>query len=246
MLLKKISGYFIIAFIFLISCKKEALTKPVHFTSTTYDTLGNFDTTAKPNNLLPRDVISSGLVSFIETLLPEGHDLRKTHPELLASKAIADLPITVKSDVFITFLSEGTIFKNTFAVYTYPTDKPPTSTADIKIITCVFPNAGRSTPLIPGDKVFLGNYEPGTSIGFLILRDAWNPITHSINFDAVHLCSDDFLNQEVDPNLKKHAILINYVPENKVLIGFEDLDRTDPSCDNDFNDILIYCTLVAH
>ena len=61
--------------------------------------------------------------------------------------------------------------------------------------------------------------------------------------DVVHFLTDDALNPEVDPNLKKHAILINYTPDNKVLIGFEDLDRTSPGCDNDFNDLVFYETI---
>jgi len=38
-------------------------------------------------------------------------------------------------------------------------------------------------------------------------------------------------------------VLLNYAPENKVLISFEDTDRTKPECDNDFNDVVIYCTV---
>ena len=30
---------------------------------------------------------------------------------------------------------------------------------------------------------------------------------------------------------------------NKVLIAFEDLDRTTPVCDHDFNDLMIYATV---
>jgi hypothetical protein len=43
--------------------------------------------------------------------------------------------------------------------------------------------------------------------------------------------------------LKKHAVLINYASESKVIIGFEDLDRTKADCDHDFNDAVLYATL---
>jgi hypothetical protein len=59
----------------------------------------------------------------------------------------------------------------------------------------------------------------------------------------VHFCSNDILNPEVDPKLKKHAVLIN-APDNRVLIGFEDLNRTLPQCDHDFNDVVVYSTVV--
>ena len=83
----------------------------------------------------------------------------------------------------------------------------------------------------------------GTSIGFVLMQNAWDTAISQLNNDAVHFCSNDALNPEVDPNLKKHAVLINYPAENKVLIGFEDRDRTNPLCDNDFNDGVIYCTV---
>jgi len=47
----------------------------------------------------------------------------------------------------------------------------------------------------------------------------------------------------VDFKLKKHAVLISYAPENKILIGFEDTDRTNSQCDNDFNDVVVYATV---
>ena len=83
----------------------------------------------------------------------------------------------------------------------------------------------------------------GTSIGFVLMQSAWSITTGTLDNNVVHFCSNDVLNPEVDPNLKKHAVLINYAPENKVLIGFEDIDRTEPKCDNDFNDVVVYATV---
>jgi hypothetical protein len=76
-----------------------------------------------------------------------------------------------------------------------------------------------------------------------LLQKAWDTTTNILSNKVVHFCSNDVLNPEVDPNLKKHAVLINYPPENKVLIGFEDLDRTSQYCDHDFNDLVVYCTV---
>ncbi len=76
------------------------------------------------------------------------------------------------------------------------------------------------------------------------MQDAWDTTHATLNNDAVHFCTNDVLNPEVDPTKKKHAVIINYTAENKVLIGFEDWDRTVPDCDNDFNDVMIYCTIV--
>ena len=227
-----------------IACKKEKpVTRVVEFKSTSYQALGTYNSSGKPDYLLPRDSISSALQTFIDTTLPDQIDLRISNPELLTTKAIADIALTVQSDVFITFVSQGCEFTNTFAFYTYPTNQPPASTKDIKIITYVFPNSGRLTPLLQGDKVKIGRFDVGTSVGFVLLQKAWDTSTNTLNNKVVHFCSNDVLNPEVDPNLKKHAVLINYPSENKVLIGFEDMDRTNPYCDQDFNDLVVYCTV---
>ena len=235
---------FFISLLIIVSCKKQPVSVPVKFTSTTYKALGSYDTSGKPTYLVSGDTISPTLLLYVNNTLPEMQDLRGAHPELLTTKAIADIAIFTPSDVFITYISNGTGYHNTFAFYTYTTGQSPTSTKDIKTITYVFPNAGKNTTLQPGDKVKIGRFDPGMSIGFVILKNGWNISTKTIDNSVVHFCSNDILNPEVDTNLKKHAVLIDYPAENKVLIGFEDVDRTDPTCDNDFNDMMFYCTVV--
>ncbi|MES1226734.1 MAG: DUF4114 domain-containing protein, partial [Bacteroidota bacterium] len=95
-----------------------------------------------------------------------------------------------------------------------------------------------------GDKVKLGSFNPGTSIGFVLMQNAWDTTNATLNNKAVHFCSNDVLNPETDPAKKKHAVLIKYPPENIILVGFEDWDRSDSYCDNDFNDVMFYCTVV--
>jgi hypothetical protein len=245
MKLFKQSSLAILGIVMLASCKKEEpVTRVVEFTTTSYKSLGTYDTSGKPSYLIsPRDVVSTQMLSFIQSTLPDRKDLRTTNPDLLTTKAIADIAITQSSDVFITYVSQGGGFTNTFAYYTYPTSKPPASTDDIDTITYVFPNSGAKTTLVRGDKVKLGRFNAGTSIGFVILQQGWDAATKTLNNKVVHFCSNDILNPEIDPNLKKHAVLINYPAENKVLIGFEDLDRTTKECDHDFNDVVFYCTV---
>ena len=229
--------------IMLNACKKAAVTKRVKFTSTTYQNLGAFDSDGKPTYLMQPDTISADLSTFVQNTLPDGNNLPKSHPELFTTSAIADVTITAQSDVYITFVSEGCWYANSLAFYTYPTGQSPVSAKDIKLITYIFPNCGNYAPLRSGDKVKIGNFGKGTSMGFVLMQGAWDTTVRKLNNDAVHFCTNDALNPEVDPNLKKHAVLINYAPENKVLIGFEDLDRTNPNCDNDFNDVIVYCTV---
>jgi hypothetical protein len=233
--------------ILLISgCNKETepVTSVVNFTSTTYDSLGSFDAQGKPRSLVaPGDVISPDLSKYVDNTITEGIDVRKSHPELLSSQASSDIAITQNSDVFLTFVKEKTLNRNTIAFYTYPTNDPPDSVQEVKKITYIFPNAGYGTPLQAGDKVKLGRFNAGTSIGFVLLKDGYNTVNNTINNKVPHFCSNDVLNPEHDPNLKKHVVLIKYPAENKVLIGFEDLDRTELACDHYFNDVVVYTTV---
>lgn len=236
----------VLAIFFVFSaCKKTVLSREVEFTSTTYDYLGTYDTTGKPSYLVTPDTISAGLLSFISTNLPDGKNLTLSRPDLFASSALADIVVTQPTDIYVTFVSADANFTNAVAFYSYPTAQPPMSAADVKNITYIFPNAGNQTPLVAGDKVKIGTFTTGTTIGFAVMEDAWDLTTHSLDNSVVHFCTDDVLNPEVNPSLKRHAVLLNYTPENKVLISFEDTNRTDPSCDNDFNDVVIYCTLTA-
>ncbi len=242
----KTINYSSLLFLLLLfnACKKDtAVTREVKFTSTTYKTLGTYSSLGKPDYLLTPDIITGNLLNFIDSILPPGKDLRTSHPELLSSTAIADIKITQSSDVFVTFVLQEGGYTNSIAFYTYSTGFPPATAKDIPIMTYIFPSSGNLTPLQSGDKVKIGRFDPGTSIGFVLLQKGWDSTLHVLDNNAVHFLSNDVLNPEVDPNLKKHAVLINYPQENKILIGFEDLDRTNPYCDHDFNDVVFYCTV---
>jgi hypothetical protein len=223
------------ASVLFFSCQKEPKTKKVDFSSTEYKVLVPYDsTTGRPLNM-EKDNISPNLLSFINTNLPEGQDLRVTNPGLLNSNTTTDLRVTQASDVYLTFVFQNTDNRNAIAFYTYP--------KDIKTITYVFPSSGFGTKLEGGDKIKLGRFEAGTTIGLVLLKDAWQPGTGALDNTAIHFCYNDILNPEIDPQLKKHVVLLNYQPENKVLIAFENSDRTTPESDHDFNDVVLYATM---
>lgn len=223
------------------ACRKE---KPGLFEGTTYKTLGQYDKSGKPNYLLPKDVITPELQTFMNHYLVDGRNLVSTHPELFTNSAIADIKITKPSTVYMTFVHQEAWQSNALAFYTYPTENPPATAKDIEKITYAFPSVGEGTPLQAGDKVTLGQFNPGTSVGFVLLIKAWDKKAKSLNNNVVHYCTNYVLNPEKDPGLRKHAVLIEYPEEKKVLVGFEDMNREDPNCDHDFNDAVFYCTVV--
>ncbi|QJD95795.1 LruC domain-containing protein [Mucilaginibacter robiniae] len=189
------------------------------------------------------DVIDASLLSYINASLPEGSPLTKTHPEYLSTSATPNLNVTATSDVWITFVSEGAGLVSSLGYYTYTTGNPPTSTADIDKITLIFPNAsavGSAGGLNSGDKVKLGRFSAGTSIGFVLLQNSWST-TSGVITNTVKFYSDYALNPETTTATKKHTVTL-YDDVHKVfLIGFEDLNRQTES-DNDFNDVVIYAS----
>lgn len=223
------------------SCRKEKKTGP--FAGTTYKTLGSFDKNGLPDYLLPRDVISPDLQNFMAEYLVNGRNLVTSHPELFTNSAIADIKITKPSTAYMTFVQQDAGSRNALAFYTYPTDNPPATAKDINTIVYAFPNVGGTTTLQPGDKVSIGQFAPGTSIGFVLLINGWDGQSKSLNNNSVHYCTNYVLNPEKDPGMRKHAVLIDYPAEKKVIIGFEDMNREDPNCDHDFNDTVFYCTV---
>lgn len=227
--------------IFVILLVVNACNKPKD--SVSYKTLGTYDATGKPNYLASQDNISDSLLSFIDTSLPPNQNVNVLHPELLDSTKSADVRITQQSDVYMTFVTQGASLTNAIAFYTYPTNQPPTSANDVKTLTYVFPNSGYLTPLQPGDKVKIGTFTAGTSVGFMLLQGGWDLTNKKINNNVEYFWTTDILNPELDRNLKKHAIVLNFPAEKKSLIGFEDYDREKIGCDNDFNDVVVYCTV---
>ena len=188
------------------------------------------------------DVISASLLSHVNASLPESKPLTDTHPEYLSSTATSTLNITTKSDVWVTFVAEGAGYLNTLAYYTYQTGKQPKDESDIDKATIVLPNSsanGSGGGLKAGNKVKLGTFDAGTSIGFILIADAWTG--KGINTGNAKYYSDAKFNPEKKADKKKHAVLL-YDDANKVtLVGFEDLDREDGS-DDDFNDLVFYAS----
>ncbi len=198
----------------------------------------------RPNYLeSTNDVISSTLLSNVNASLPEGVALPTSHPSYLSSSATTDLYITALSDVWVTFVSEGAGNLNSLGYYYYPTGNPPASAANIDTIYHIFPNAsaqGSGGGLISGNKVKIGRFQPGYTIGFVLFSNGWS--LGGVNTSATKFYSDDAYNPETNASLQRHAVLLNYAASNLFLIGFEDLNRQTGGSDNDFNDLVFYCT----
>ena len=215
-------------------------------TATSYISVPS-DRNGRPTDLVsPSDVVSSTLLSFINTSLPEGKPVPVYHSNFLSAGAANDINIVKKADVWVTFVSEGAGYYNTLGYYTYPTNDPPASQADIDSIHIIMPNAslaGAGGGMVSGDKVYLGRFAPGVSVGFVLLQDAWNPNNRKINTNATKFFTHDYLNTtETNSALRRHAVLLYDDVNHLFLTGFEDLIRTGGGSDEDFNDLVFYTT----
>ena len=202
-----------------------------------------WDANGVPDNLEPvGDVISAGLLATVNASLPEYSRVPVNNPEYLTASD-TDVHITRRADVWITFVHEGAGWKNSLGFYTYPTGSPPQTVAEITNKQFIFPNVsleGSGGGLRSGDKVFLGTFPGGTSIGWFLVANGWLASPPSVGSGNYTVYSNPRLNPERDPTKRQHTILLSDVERELMLIAFEDINREAASCDEDFNDAIFY------
>jgi hypothetical protein len=217
------------------------LTLSFDMTAQSYTYLGTYNSAGKPNYLMtPGDVVSTAFASRVTKSLPESYKVPSYHPEYLSSTVTNDLVLKDSSDVWITFVDEGAGYKNALAFYTYKTDAPlTTKPASVKII---FPNLSYEDKAVTrGDKIHLGRFPGNTSIGFALVADGFSTSTSKIGTGLNIFYSNPAFNPEKVDSLKKHSALLRD-STGVLVLGFEDIKRSDSGCDQDFNDAIFYLT----
>ncbi|MEN9598476.1 MAG: hypothetical protein RL596_787 [Bacteroidota bacterium] len=211
------------------------------FTNTIFSYLSKYDADGRPTALSTSDIITDEMLAAINAALPEVTDLRKSNPQFLTNTATSNIVVTKDAEVWITFVSEGAGYRNSVGFYSYPTNAPPKSLADIKQISFAFPNTsfkGSNGSMISGDKISLGKFTGGTTIGMVLFANGWNG--KEVNIRNTAYFTDYALNPEKTPELQRHSVLLKY--KDTYMIAFEDLDRSSSGCDQDFNDLVIYAS----
>jgi len=206
--------------------------------------LSSYNGAGKPGNLEPTlDYISASLLEYINASLPESQPVPTYHPTFLAEGKKTTLDIVETADVWLTFVHEGAGWRNSIGYYSYPTNQPPASLADIKKIIVLFPNlsaVGSGGDLRSGNKVKLGRFEPGVTIGIVMLSNGWNG--SKVEGWQYPLFADKNLNPESDKSLKQHNVLLWDEGNKLFLLGFEDVRRDNIpfKSDQDFNDAIFF------
>jgi hypothetical protein len=206
--------------------------------------LGDYDSEGKPEYLLAQpDTVSQALLEVIEASLPAGQPVPVHHPEFLKENLITNVNLIGDADLWVTFVDEGASYRNAVGYYTYDMASPPTRLEDVTSFNIIFPNLsmiGSGGELTVGDKVFLGHFTAGTSVGWFLVPDGWNKTAERVDMKPGVKFSDKILNTFTDAQNCQHMTLLYDQAFQKLILGIEDMSR--PNGDQDFNDALFYVT----
>lgn len=213
--------------------------------------MGTYNSLGVPNYLEPvNDPVDATLLNDLNAALPERQPVPTYHPEYLASTVPNNLELLEECDVWVTYITEGAGWYNSVGFFTFNTNAPPATSGAIDSIKIVFPNlsnAGSNSyttgytgggGLYPGNKVYLGRFPAGKSIGWVVIANGWNgsQVTNGNHM----IFSIPSLNPETNPTLKKHMVLLRDPGRHDIMFSFEDKRRDDITCDQDFNDGMLY------
>ncbi|MBS4057811.1 MAG: LruC domain-containing protein [Bacteroidales bacterium] len=212
--------------------------------NTVYKYLGAYNSNGVPAYLMPvNDPITADFLADVNNTLPERVRLDVSHPNYFSDVYDHNVKLVETCDVWVTFVTEGAGYRNVLGFYTYPTGNPPATPSAIDSITIVFPNAsmsGSGGGLNPGNKVYIGRYNANVTIGWVLIADGWNG--SQVTEGRWKVYSDKHLNPAPTPALKQQTVLLYDPGREKLLLGMEDIRRTESGCDHDFNDAIFYVT----
>jgi len=192
----------------------------------------------------PGDVITQDFLDDVNASLPESSPVPVYNPSYLTVGNELDVVIDDRSDVWVTFISEGAGYRNALGYYVFDSSNPPATPGDIDSIFVVLPNAsldGSGGKLNAGDKVKLGTFDGGKTISWVLFQNAWTG--SGVNVNAPKYYSRiDFNTNESDPSKRQHTVQLADIGRQLLLNGFEDQTRSNNGSDNDFNDLVFYVT----
>jgi len=211
-----------------------------------YQFLGSYDSEGAPVYLVGRDEVSAVLQQDITSSLPESHPVPQYNPHYISSGYDTDILLLDSAAVFVTFLGEGTGYRNVLGFYTYEIGTSNISKPSTKEMTIIFPNisaTGSGGGLKAGDKVKIGDFSANTGIGWVLIADGWDSESSKVTNGNWILYSNPDFNPEHLASERLHNVLLNDAENGKVILGFEDVRRDQAACDQDFNDVLFDVTV---
>lgn len=201
------------------------------------------------------------LLDEINKVLPESIPLHTSKPEWLK-----DNLIEFKKDgtLEVTFVMEGAGYQSALCYFIYDINNKPEKLSEINDIYILFPNfsaRGSGGYLKSGDTMLLASefsinldskrrnvgtpnnfvFKEGKGVGFLLIANGWR--YDYVNVNNPTYSSISSMNPEKNILEKFHTVAVRLETDTgKIIMGFEDLNRTNGSGDNDFNDCVVLLT----
>lgn len=211
-----------------------------------FKNLGTWSSVGVPTYLeKTNESISTEFLQDITASLPESKTLTSSHPDYLKGDKPTTLYIKEKADVWVTFVHEGAGWQNSLGFYTFDANNPPTKVSDLQNLTMIFPNvsySGSGGGLVSGNKVKIGTFDAGTSVGFFMIANAF--ANGKVGGGYYAHFSHSNLNVESVTDLRRHFVILDDSKSNRMLLAVEDVSRENKpiGCDNDFNDAVFFVT----
>lgn len=173
------------------------------------------------------------LYQGIMQMFMENKRNHEKYDNLFQATAQKRIVLTRNSPVYVTFISEGAGWSNSFGYYTYNEDSPPGSSKDIEK-KVVFPHISDAV-LKQGDMLQLGDGEfpKGTVIGFFMIARGWE--NGFVNYTK----STHYTDANLNHNAYQQHILFKEGACSDIVLAFEDRTLDLPDCDFDYNDIIL-------
>lgn len=205
--------------------------------------IGEYNGNGVPKYILKKgDVVSASLLNTINRTFLLGKSLPKAYPQYVSPSVRTQISLKEAASVWITFVHANSSYKNSIGYYTYPTNRPPQTAADISNLNIVFPNISFGG-LKTGDKVLLGNFPAGISVGWFLVPNGWSSSNKGVierpNMPIRY--SDRNLNTFTTEANRSHMALLKDPDSEKLIFSFEDTERPT-GYDEDFDDAIFYVT----
>lgn len=187
----------------------------------------------------PDDIEATGerleIFQKIMAQFPEHKNVKNTQQALFENGAAKQVVLTSESAVYVTYISEGASFGNTFGWYSYNVNEKPSQRSDIELHV-LFPHVSNRI-LRQGDRLQIGDgkFPAGTVIGFFLIIDGWEQGT--IHYDRETFYTDFALNTDA----QQQHVLFQQKELGDIVLTFED-ELTSHESDQDFNDIIFTVT----
>lgn len=187
----------------------------------------------------PEDIVPTGeraeVYQKIMEEFPEHKNIKNTHDTLFKSTTAKQVVLTKESAVYLTFISEGASYGNTFGYYIYTSGSKPADPSQIEK-RVLFPHVSERI-LKQGDRLQLGEgtFPAGTVIGFFLIIDGWE--AGEIKYERETFYTDYDFNTD---DQQQH-VLFQQKDLGDIVLAFEDILTTHES-DQDFNDIIFTVT----